>query len=228
MKRVLRLCKSMLPSGQEESDDGRSWRVLLVGLVLTTVVAGEAAGQRPQLQPAALFRSVEPAAVAPVSASAPVSGMASDFDLVTVRRRLVSIDFGQFTPAVDVAGAASGGPSASGVLPLNLFDDVSFTGIVERVAPTFSGGYSLSGRLSGVEMGTMTLVVNGTVVAGTVRTPEAVYRIRPDPAGGLHVVSQIDPSRLPPLGVPISPPRAERPAPPERAPDRSPIPVRGR
>ena len=80
-----------------------------------------------------------------------------------------------------------------------LFDDASFTGFVQSVAPTFSGGYSLSGSLAGVEMGTMTLVVNGEVVAGTVRTPEATYRIRPAGAG-LHAVSEIDPSRLPPLG----------------------------
>lgn len=66
----------------------------------------------------------------------------------------------------------------------------------------FSGGKSLSGRLVGVEGGTLTLVVNGHVVAGTVRTPEATYRIRPA-ENGLHTVSQIDPSRLPPLGEPI-------------------------
>ena len=51
-------------------------------------------------------------------------------------------------------------------------------------------------------MGTVTLVVNGEVVAGTVRTPAATYRIRPA-GGGLHAVSQIDLSRLPPLGEPI-------------------------
>ena len=48
----------------------------------------------------------------------------------------------------------------------------------------------------------MTLVVNGAVVAGSVRTPEATYRIRPAGAG-LHAVSQVDLSRLPPLGEPI-------------------------
>ena len=52
-------------------------------------------------------------------------------------------------------------------------------------------------------MGTMTLVVNGDIVAGSVRTPEATYRIRPAGAGGLHTVSEVDLSRLPPLGEPI-------------------------
>ena len=92
--------------------------------------------------------------------------------------------------------------ATSGALTLNLFDDAWFTVFVEGVAPTFSGGYSLSGQLAGVEMGTMTLVVNGEVVAGTVRTPDATFRIRP--AGlDLHAVSEIDPARLPPLGEPI-------------------------
>ena len=84
----------------------------------------------------------------------------------------------------------------------DLFEDASFTGHVESAAPTFSGGYSLSGPLAGVELGTVTLVVNGAVVAGTVRTPEATCRIRPA-GGGLHAVSQVDLSRLPPLGEPI-------------------------
>ena len=90
------------------------------------------------------------------------------------------------------------------MLRLNLFEDASFTGLVETVAPTFSGGYSLSGPLAGVEMGTVTLVVNGAIVAGTVRTPETTYRIRPA-GGGLHAVSQVDLSRLPPLAEPILP-----------------------
>ena len=55
----------------------------------------------------------------------------------------------------------------------------------------------------------MTLVVNGEVVAGTVRTPEAIYRIRPV-GNGLHAVSQIDPSQLPPLGEPILGDRSSR------------------
>ena len=59
---------------------------------------------------------------------------------------------------------------------LNLFDDVVFTGVVEHVEPT-SSGHSLWGSLEGVDLGTMTLVVNGSVVAGSWRTPgRGVYR----------------------------------------------------
>ena len=228
MGRVLRLREAIVPTDHTESADGSSWWILLVGLLVVTLAAGEEASK-----PAGLFLSVDQEAVAPASGTErdsahlprPTSGLASDLNLVTLRQRLVAINFEHFTPPVEVARAASEGPSASGVLRLNLFDDVSFTGLVERVAPTFSGGYSLSGRLAGVEMGTMTLVVNGSVVAGTVRTPEGVYRIRPTD-GGLHVVSQIDRSRLPPLGVPIPARRTESADPSARVPDRPPIPRR--
>ncbi len=165
----------------------------LAAALLVGLAAAESAGQ-----PGGLFREVTSAA----AAIAP--GLPAASDAITLRRRLVAIDFEQLTPSADTAAAAPGGAVAapSGVLTLNLFDDASFTGLVRSVAPTFSGGYSLSGPLAGVEMGTMTLVVNGEVVAGSVRTPAATYRIRPAGAG-LHAVSEVDLSRLPPLGEPI-------------------------
>ena len=94
---------------------------------------------------------------------------------------------------------------------LNLFDDVVFTGIVEHVEPTASG-HALWGGLDGVELGTMTLVVNGRVVVGTVRTPYAVYSIR-TAGDGTYVIRQIDESSLPPLGEPLEAPSSPRDAP---------------
>ena len=172
---------------------GGSGSTALAAALLTALAVSGAAGQ-----PGGLFREVAPAAAVAGPDLSAVS------DSITLRRRLVAIDFGQLTPPADTAAAVPGGALAapSGVLTLNLFDDASFTGLVESVAPTFSGGYSLAGPLAGVELGTMTLVVNGDVVAGTVRTPEATYRIRPA-GGGLHAVSEVDLSRLPPLGEPI-------------------------
>ena len=119
--------------------------------------------------------------------------------------RLVGIDFGQLnriteSPA-DPKGAPTGEPPTLQTLALNLFDGVVFTGIVEHVEPTASG-HALWGRLDGVELGTMTLVVNGDVVVGTVRTPGAVYTIR-TAGDGTYVIRQIDESSLPPLGEPL-------------------------
>ena len=107
-----------------------------------------------------------------------------------LRRRAVTIDSARLESL-----PAAGGPLAPPTLVLNLFDDVTLTATVERRNRTFSGGYSLSGRLAGMELGTMMLVANGAVVAGTVRTPVDTYRILP--AGqGRSVVIQLDPSRF--------------------------------
>ena len=61
----------------------------------------------------------------------------------------------------------------------------------------------------------MTLVVNGSVVAGTVRAPDAVYTIR-TAGDGAYVIRQIDESSLPPPGEPSKRPPVPDLAPPER------------
>ena len=178
----------------------------------------------------------EPTATPPVSAASsnPVpdeaqrGGLFSEVDgapppttdVETLASRLVGIDFGQIAEVtkspVGTRDPVTGTLPKPQTLVLNLFDDVAFTGIVEHVEPT-SSGHSLWGRLNGVELGTMTLVVNGSVVVGTVRTPDAVYTIRT--VGDAYVVRQIDESSLPPLGEPLnghSPtPDARPPSPPQ-------------
>ena len=80
---------------------------------------------------------------------------------------------------------SSSAPAPGTTLTFNLFDDVVVTGMVERTAPTFSGGYSVAGHLVEEPLGTMTLVVNGEAVAGTVRLLGETLR---DPLGGRRVV----------------------------------------
>ena len=121
--------------------------------------------------------------------------------VTVLRSRVVRIDVTTLAAARLEADRETPAPP----LTLNLFDDVMFSGIVERTAPTLSGGYVLSGRLDDVALGTFTLVVNGEVVAGTVRTLDATYRI--GAAGDrVHAIRQIDPSTLPPGGEPLIPP----------------------
>ena len=126
-------------------------------------------------------------------------------DVETLAGRLVGIDFAQIAevtkPPIDPKDSVTGTPPTPHTLVLNLFDDVVFTGIVEHVEPTASG-HALWGSLDGVELGTMTLVVNGRIVVGTVRTPYAVYSIRTT-GDGKYVIRQIDESSLPPLGEPL-------------------------
>ena len=136
-------------------------------------------------------------------------------DVEILASRLVGIDFGQIAqitnPPIDPKDSVTGTPPTPHTLVLNLFDDVVFTGIVEHVEPTASG-HALWGSLQGVELGTMTLVVNGKIVVGTVRTPDAVYSIR-TAGDGKYVIRQIDESSLPPLGEPLEVPSSPRDAP---------------
>ena len=157
-----------------------------------TVPTAPSDGDAGEAQPGGLFSEVE--------GDPPPSP-----DVETLASRLVGIDFGQLARVTKPPDApktrAAGKPTTPQTLVLNLFDDVVFTGIVEHVEPT-SSGHVLWGRLDRVELGTMTLVVNGSVVTGTVRTPDAVYTIR-TAGDGAYVIRQIDESSLPPLGEPL-------------------------
>lgn len=153
--------------------------VWLVAIVATANADGQNAG---------LFSGIEQKGVP-----------AAQSDPLTMRRRLVAIDFEMLREA-RAAAIRRGGASAT--LKLNLFDDAEFTGIVENVEAT-SSGYALLGRIRGVELGTMALVVNGEVVAGTVRVPGATYQIRSD-GKGLYAVSQVDLSKLPRGAEPVN------------------------
>lgn len=150
-------------------------------------------------QPASLFTSV-PAARPPLPAAER-----------TVRHRVVTLDLEQVQHARAVVAAASPSgqttetgsstkdadpvPAPGTTLSFNLFDDVVVTGVVERTAPTFSGGYAVSGYLVDDPVGTLTLVVNGASVAGTVRTLGETYHIR-SLGDGLYAISEVEESPL--------------------------------
>ena len=87
---------------------------------------------------------------------------------------------------------------------LNLLDDVTFIALVDRTGPA-SAGYWLSGSIDGWAHGSLTLVVNGAVVAGTVRAPGATYTIR-SVGGGRHVVRRLDLAMQPSLRDDVVPP----------------------
>ena len=149
-----------------------------------------------QPAPADLFSAVDPSTE--TETGPPPVAMAPD--PLVLRARFVTVDVGILAAArrTTTLGATPGA-----TLQLNLFDDVEFPATIDRTAPTRLG-YALSGRLAGVDLSRVTLVVNGRLLVGTVQTPRATYRIRPA-AAGTHVIYQIDPSRLPSEGDPRPP-----------------------
>ena len=78
------------------------------------------------------------------------------------------------------------------ILKLNLFDDAVVEVAIKRVRPTRSG-YFFSGNPLDKEWGEVRLVVNGSVMVGTVVTPEGKFTIRSG-GSGRHVIRKIDPT----------------------------------
>jgi peptidyl-Asp metalloendopeptidase len=139
--------------------------------------------------PAALFRDV-------VVARAAVGG-ASPADRTVMRSRRVAVEFALLARASGNAPTTSDGTA----LLLNLFDDVSFNAVLDRV-DVRANGIVWNGHIPGVEMSTVTLSTVDGAMSGSVATPGATYAIRfVEP--GLHEISQIDQSRF----LPELPPR---------------------
>lgn len=124
-----------------------------------------------------------------VAAESPTASLTTGPDAGVLRERFVRLDHDVLEAARVNAGRAEVPPA---LLRLDLFDDVALNAVVERAGPT-SAGYWLSGRIEGWDLGSITLVVNGDVIAGTVRAPSATYAIR-SVGDGVHAVRQLDPA----------------------------------
>ena len=135
-------------------------------------VAGVAVTLHAQTPTDQLFLAVEPGAIANVADPTLQPGGAT-----VLRQRLARVDLDLLADARVNAGRPG---AARAPLRLNLFDDVVLGVEIERTGPT-SAGYWLSGRVAGPvpgsPPGTLTLVVNGEIVVGTVRADHEEYRI---------------------------------------------------
>ena len=177
---------------------------------ITGAVLALLAAPAVEAQAADLFTSVD---------EPPPSGPLDD---TTLRSRVVTIDLEQLDRAQAAMAEPAGqtkrtrdtstrtdkrstGPAPGTTLTLNLFDDTVVTGLVEWTEPTFSGGYAVSGRLVDEPLGTLTLVVNGETVAGTVRLLGETYRIR-SVGDGQATISEVE---EPPLNCGVEEPHSE-------------------
>lgn len=124
--------------------------------------------------------------VADRDASDPVAVGFAAPDEFSARTRIATIDLETLARARRAALRAR--PAE---IVLNLFDDVRLTASVDRTAPTFSGGYSISGPIVGHPFASMSLVVNDGVVAGSVRARDGTYRIR-SAGDGLISIAVVD------------------------------------
>jgi hypothetical protein len=82
-------------------------------------------------------------------------------------------------------------------LVLEVFDDVTLAGVIDRRRAQSPQRFTLSGRIEGAVTGSFSLAVNREALAGVIRLHDGrAFRIRRGP-GGLHVVEQLDLERLP-------------------------------
>ncbi|MDE0487895.1 MAG: M12 family metallo-peptidase, partial [Gammaproteobacteria bacterium] len=138
---------------------------LFIGAIL-------AQGSQAQAPPAGVFSEIQTAVVPRTS---PV------LEPATVRSRMVRLD----TQRINAARRGRE------ILKLNLFDDAEVEVQIRQVRPTRSG-YFISGRPRGMDWGEVRLVVSGSVMVGTVISPEGEFTIR-SAGSGRHVIRQIDP-----------------------------------
>lgn len=96
-------------------------------------------------------------------------------------------------------------PHSSGArrsVALNLFADVSFITVNDRIEMRSSSRYTWYGHIQEVERSQVILVIENGSLAGSIMTPGEQYQIR-DIGGGVHAIYEIDQSALPPHADPI-------------------------
>ena len=89
-------------------------------------------------------------------------------------------------------------------LILNLFDDLVFTAVLDRLEATTSDGYSWIGHLKGIDHSQVMLVIGGGQMAGNITLPDDFYQVR-FAGSGIHAIYRTDQSAFPPEEEPILP-----------------------
>jgi hypothetical protein len=81
---------------------------------------------------------------------------------------------------------------ANAEIPLNLFPDVAYTGVIGQIQQD-GDGYSWVGHLKDVATSSMTIVYTAGVFAGNFASPAGVYEVS-NVGGDLYEIIQIDQS----------------------------------
>ena len=118
-----------------------------------------------------------------------------------LRERLVDVRLNMFS---DGQNGSPDRLAAGNVVLMNLFEDVVYTAVLDRVTLNNSGTLSWIGYLDEDELGSVTLVIDKKegFVIGNISLPGLLYQIR-HAGNGVHVVREIDPSAFPPDAEPI-------------------------
>ena len=160
--------------------DRKTIQRTLLGLVLVlSLMIGNLPVAQAQGGGSELFSDASAADMAPGSAAH------------VLRSRLVNVNFGLLFDPNGKALDASVNPE----ITLNLFPDASYTGVINRVEPNYSGGKTFIGSLKGKVGSSFYLIASDEAFIAHVASLEGIYEV--SLAGeNLYKVIQIDQSKL--------------------------------
>lgn len=87
-------------------------------------------------------------------------------------------------------------PGTSNEITINLFPDITYTGVIERIEPG-GDGYAWTGYLKGIEFSKLSMLLTGDVFIAQFASPEGVYEVSRTAGADLYQIILIDQSRLP-------------------------------
>jgi hypothetical protein len=165
--------------------------LLILNICSVLMASAEQAGDWPL--PVEVMSDAEPTALFSPLKTQTKADTAIVRDREVVRSRQVDIDLHLLLGSADLHP----GVTAPGrVISLNLFADANFVAEADRVDRT-SRGVTWVGRLRGIDLSQVIIIVNGDVVAGNISMPSHRYHIR-FMGKGIHEVQEIDESLFPP------------------------------
>lgn len=117
-------------------------------------------------------------------------------DPTIMRSRLVKVRFDQLGGSTQVSGQASTPPEIQDAIILNLFEDATYTAVLDQIEVLTTGGYVWIGHIDGALYSQVVFVVNQGQTAGNVGLPDGFYGIRYI-GNDTHAIYQIDQSAFP-------------------------------
>ena len=164
--------------------------ILAIFVILITSLTSGCGGQRPSVEtslpPNSLFITTEQKIDDP------------GLDPKIIRARLVEVNF----ELIGGSHPDENDFNPGDTLTLNLFEDVVFVAVLEKVEEVIPGSYTWTGSLLDVDNGRATLAFSDQVLSGDITVPDLLYRIR-YVGDGLHAIYEIDPSAFPPEAEPL-------------------------
>ncbi|MBT5349553.1 MAG: hypothetical protein HOL55_12350 [Nitrospina sp.] len=118
-----------------------------------------------------------------------------------VRSRFANVDFSLLPDPEENFDAE---PGAEIKLILNFFPEIELTTLIHKIEKNRSGSYSWYGKLEDIPMSQVVLVVNQNKVFGNISKSNLTYQVR-HTKNGIHTVYELNPSKFPPDGEPVTP-----------------------